>query len=137
MLYDAFRRDKWNALVVGLCVFSHWILDFITHRPDLPLSFGSTIYFGLGLWHSVAGTLIVEIGMFIAGIVLYLLTTTAKDRLGAYGFWAFVGILFVIYILSFLGPPPPNTLAIAVTSIVSWLFVLWAYWIDRHRIFRT
>ena len=39
---------------------SHWVLDLIVHRPDLPLAPGSHSYFGLGLWNSVAGTLMVE-----------------------------------------------------------------------------
>jgi hypothetical protein len=134
LLYYAFRRNKRNALVVALCVFSHWILDLITHRPDLPLTFGSTIYFGLGLWNSVAGTLLVEICIFIAGVVFYILSTKAKDRVGSYGFWIYIVLLLISYILSFMGPPPPDISAFVMTMLISWLLVAWAYWIDRHRI---
>lgn len=38
------------ALVVGLAVFSHWLLDFLVHRPDLPL-YDNTAKVGLGLWN--------------------------------------------------------------------------------------
>ena len=83
-LYFILKKEKRSALVVGIAVFSHWILDFITHRPDMPISFGETTYVGLGLWNSLAGTIIVEVGMFIAGIALYLKATTPKDRTGKY-----------------------------------------------------
>src|SRR3954470_23167036 len=37
------------ALVIAAGVFSHWVLDFVTHRPDMPLYPGSETYLGLGL----------------------------------------------------------------------------------------
>jgi len=132
-IYYAFRRDTRSAVIVGLCVFSHWLLDLLTHRPDLPLGFGTT-YFGLGLWNSVAGTLVVETLLYIVGIALYLRTTTARDRVGSYGFWALVVILFAIYIGNVFGPPPPDESSIAILGNGAWLFVLWAYWVDRHRL---
>ena len=67
--------------VVAGTVFSHWILDLLTHRPDLPLGFGNTVYVGLGLWNSLWGTLLLELGLFFAGLVLYLKCTRARDTL--------------------------------------------------------
>jgi hypothetical protein len=119
--------------VVGIIVFSHWILDLITHRPDLSLGLGGSTYFGLGLWNSVPGTLAAEFGLFAAGIILYLRTTIAKDRIGSIGFWALIGILGLLYIGNIAGPPPPNASLIGVAGNASWLFVLWAYWVDKHR----
>ncbi len=133
LLYYAMRREKRSASIIALSVFSHWILDFLTHRPDLPLGFGRNTYFGLGLWNSVAGTLVLELALFIAGVIVYLQTTVAKDRSGSYGFWALTVILAVIYFGNIFGPPPPSEFAIAIAGNASWLFVLWAYWIDRHR----
>jgi hypothetical protein len=120
-------------LLLGGVVLSHWILDFITHRPDLPLAPGTDVNMGLGLWNSVAGTLIFEAGLFITGIIIYLKTTKAKDRIGSYGFLALIGFLSIIYIGNVFGPPPPGESAIAVVGNASWLFVIWAYWVDRHR----
>lgn len=136
-LYYGFQRQVRSATVVGLAVFSHWILDFITHRPDLSLGLGGNTYFGLGLWNSVAGTLVVEVGLYLAGISLYVRTTTARDRIGSIGFWSLVGLLGLIYAANLLGPPPPDASMIAVAGNASWLFVLWAYWVDRHRSVRT
>lgn len=133
LLDHGLRREVKTASIVGALVFSHWILDLITHRPDLPLGFSGNTYFGLGLWNSMVGTLVVEIGIFVAGIILYVRSTTAKDRIGSIGFWSLVGVLGVIYFANTFGPPTPSLSAIAIAGNASWLFVFWAYWIDKHR----
>src|SRR4051812_20166182 len=122
-------RDSW---VVGALVLSHWVLDFVTHRPDLALAPGS-VKVGLGLWNSVAGTVVVEGGLFIAGVVLYSTATRARDRTGRLAFWALVAFLVVIYALNIVGPPPPSPRAVAVVTLLLWLFIPWGTWIDRHR----
>jgi len=132
-IFYALRRSRRGALVVGLLVASHWLLDLVVHGPDLPLGLGGETRVGLGLWNSVAGTLIVETGLFLAGIAIYLATTRPKDRIGIYGFWGLLVVLFGIYLANLVGPPPPDPAAIAVAGNASWLFVLWGYWIDRHR----
>jgi len=132
-VYFAVRRYKRGALVLGLCVVSHWVLDFLTHRPDLPLGFGADVKVGLGLWNSPAGTILVEAALFIAGVTLYLLTTRQKDRIGLYGFWALVVFLVAVSVGNIVGPPPPDISVVTVAGNASWLFVLWAYWVDKHR----
>ena len=83
-VYFALQRDRAAAIVVGLVVLSHWVLDFIVHRPDLPL-IPDRFKVGLGLWNFVLGTIALELAMFIAGLVLYLRVTRAKDRIGKLG----------------------------------------------------
>lgn len=132
-IYFAFRRSVRAAVVVGIAVFSHWVLDFITHRADMPLSYGETTYVGLGLWNSLPATLVVEVGIFIVGIIVYLRTTTSRDRIGTYGYWSLVVFLLASYGASIFGPPPPNEAVIAIGTNSGWLLVLWAFWVDRHR----
>jgi drug/metabolite transporter superfamily protein YnfA len=108
------------------------VLDWITHRPDLPLWPGGPVE-GLGLWNSVAGTVIVESVMFVAGVALYFTVTRARDRIGSIATWAMVVLLAVMYVLSSTAPPPPSTRVIAAGGLVVWLFPLWAWWMDRHR----
>jgi len=132
-LYFLISKYKRGAWVVGLCVISHWLLDAIVHRPDLPLAPGGNIYIGLGLWNSLIGTVIVETGLFVIGLALYLRSTAAKDRIGKYGLWSLAAFLLLIYFANLFGPPPPSEHAIAIVANASWLFVLWAYWVDRHR----
>ena len=121
-----------GAWVVGLLVLSHWALDFVTHGPDLPLAPGAAKV-GLGLWNSVAATVVVEGVLFAAGVLVYARTTRARDRTGRVAFWALIAFLVVIYISNIMGPPPPNAAAVAWVTLLMWLFVPWAVWIDRHR----
>ncbi len=132
-VYFLFRKNRIGALVVGLGVFSHWVLDFISHRPDLPLVPGGNIYVGLGLWYSKPATIIVEGLMFAAGIFLYLRNTKAKDRIGTIAFWSFIVFLTIVWMANTFGPPPPDVNALGYVGLSLWLLVAWAYWIDRHR----
>ncbi len=120
-----------SAVVVGVLVASHWVLDLVAHRPDLPLAPGAARV-GLGLWNSTAATLVVEGALFAAGVALYATATRARDRTGSVALWAFVLALAGIY-LSSLGPPPPSVTAIGAAGLLLWVFVAWAAWIDRHR----
>ena len=47
---------------------SHWLLDLVVHRPDLPFYPGPSPKVGLGLWHSLPGTLVVELGLLAVGL---------------------------------------------------------------------
>jgi hypothetical protein len=131
-VYRALRKDDRGALVVAGLVASHWLLDLLMHRPDLPLYPGSEIRAGLGLWGSVAATLVLEVGFFGAGIVVYVRTTRARDAVGAWGFWAMVVVLGLIYAAGMAGPPP-DAHTVGYAALALWLFVPWSYWVDRHR----
>ncbi len=132
-LYRVRTGDGHAALVVALLVVSHWLLDFVTHRPDMPLYPGGP-GLGLGLWNSVAWTLIVEGVMFVASVWLYARGTRARDRIGIYGFWSLIAVLVLSYVGSLLSPPPAMGVALAIFGIIfGWLFVAWAAWGDKHR----
>jgi membrane-bound metal-dependent hydrolase YbcI (DUF457 family) len=132
-LYWAITRYRPGAIVLWLGVLSHWILDWITHRPDMPLYPGSA-KFGLGLWNSIPGTFAVELTIFAAGIWIYLRSTRARDRIGRYAFLAYVLLLLVIYIGDpFSGPPPNVADLIWAAFLYVPVFLLWAWWFDRHR----
>ena len=121
------------AVVVALLVASHWVLDFVTHVPDMPLYPGSPRV-GLGLWNWVAGTVIVEGLMFAAGTWMYLRETRARDTAGRYGLGALLALLVVSYVGSLFTGPPPTLRALEIGGIVfGWLLVLLAAWADRHR----
>lgn len=121
-----------DATIVGLAVLSHWVVDLVAHRPDLPLWPGGPLA-GFGLWSSVPATIVVEVAMFLAGLWLYLRLTTAKDRAGSVALWSLVLFLGVVYAANVFSPPPPSTKAIGWAGLAQWLFVPWGYWIDRHR----
>lgn len=122
-----------TILLLAALVLSHWLLDFLTHAPDMPLSVGGGTKVGLGLWNSVPGTLLVEVSLFVAGVVLYARSTVAIDRTGRYAFYGLVAFLALVYAANVLGPPPPSTEAVTYSALAMWLLVAWGYWIDRHR----
>jgi len=131
--YWAVRRSPMAAGLLALLVVSHWLLDAVVHRPDLPLAPGGTTLVGLGLWNSIAGTLALELVMYAAGIAIYLRATRARDRIGSRGFAVFALFLLAIYAGAAFGPPPPNASAVAWSDMGQWLVILWAAWVDRHR----
>jgi membrane-bound metal-dependent hydrolase YbcI (DUF457 family) len=130
------NRDGRTAGILAGAVFSHWILDWITHRPDLPLAPGGDTRFGLGLWNSIAGTMVIEIAMFLGAAWFYNRTFTPRDRVGRWGFWIMIALLLLTYLANTQSVPPSVT-AVAVSAMGMWLFVLWAWWVDRHRAARS
>jgi hypothetical protein len=135
--YFLTRRRWWEALVLLAVVLSHWVLDFVTHRPDLPLTLTGAERFGLGLWHSRLATLAVEGLLFAACVWIYVRVTRPVDRTGRWSLSAFVVFLVLVYIANIFGPPPPSVAAVAWSAQAIWLLVAWGYWIDRHRISTT
>jgi len=134
LVYRAVTRCPSRAsLVLGALVLSHWVLDVIVHRPDLPLAPGGGPRLGLGLWNSLPLTLAVEFGLYAAGIWLYLTTTVARDWVGSIGLWALLLFLAAVEVANLFGPPPPSLNAVTISAQAMWLLVLWGYWVDRHR----
>ncbi|HSJ64363.1 MAG TPA: hypothetical protein VK922_10775 [Gemmatimonadaceae bacterium] len=132
-LYFAVRRNGRGAVVLGAVVVSHWVLDWITHRPDLPLVPGLTTVTGLGLWDSVPATIALELALIAAGAALYLRLTMPRDRRGTWVFAAWIAFLIVTQFASGFGPPPPSVTAVAASALSMWLLVIWAWWADFHR----
>jgi hypothetical protein len=131
-VYYGVRRDRRGGVVIGALVLSHWVLDAIAHRPDLPLYPGGPLI-GLGLWNSLPATLAVEALVFGAGILAYSRATIPRDRIGKYALWSFVAFFSLIYVGNVFGPPPPNVKAIGWLGLAQWLIVPWGWWMDAHR----
>ncbi len=120
-------------IVLAALVVSHWLLDWITHAPDMPIYPGGATY-GLGMWNSVALTMIVEGIMFAAGLWIYLRITRARDAIGRWGFAALIALLVVVYAANAMSSPPPSVNAIIVgASIGAAIMTAWSWWADRHR----
>ena len=134
VLYSAVARKPWTIGAAVCAVgISHWFLDLITHRRDLPLTFSGTARLGWGLWNSVPATIAIEVGLFLAAAIVYARSTIARDRIGSFGFWTLLAFLLLVYLGNAFGPPPPGPTAVAVAAQSMWLLVAWAFWIDRHR----
>lgn len=127
------RRRVRDAVLVGLLVPSHWGLDLIVHRPDLPILPYGNVLVGLGAWNSLPLTLLIEVPLFLVGVILYARCTIPLDRRGTWGLWSLVGFLLAVYAGNLFGNPPPSATAIAWAGQSQWLLVAWAWWIDKHR----
>lgn len=130
------HRHLRGAMVIVAAVMSHWVLDAISHAPDMPvLPDGPRV--GLGLWNSVPATMIVEGALFAAGLAMYVRATRPRDAVGRWSLVALVVFLLAMYLLNAFAPPPPSERVLAYGALAAWLLVPWPYWIDRHRDFRA
>jgi membrane-bound metal-dependent hydrolase YbcI (DUF457 family) len=131
--YHVFRRYPRGAAAIAAAVVSHWFLDLSMHRPDLPLWPGSSTKLGLGLWNSMAATIVVELALLAAGVVIYIGVTRPRDNMGTRALGALVAVLLLIFFGSLFAPPPTSERTIAMMSLALWIFVPWGYWIDANR----
>ena len=132
LIYFLLRRYMRGAWVLAALVVSHWVLDFIVHRPDLPLWPGGPKV-GLGLWNSWPASMSVELLLFGVGIWLYLSATRARDRVGSWAIWSLVALLSLGWLAALLGHPPSDTHQLVLGALVLWITVPWAAWADAHR----
>ena len=131
--YHTLRRYTRGTLVVAAAVLSHWVLDFIVHRPDRPLRPGGQVRVGLGLWNSLPASIAAEVIFFGVGLWIYLSCTRARDKVGRYGFGALIAFLFFGWLSTLFAGAPPNVTSLAWGGIGMWLTVPWGWWADKHR----
>jgi hypothetical protein len=132
-IYFGLVRYLEGAIVIWVGVMSHWLLDYIAHRPDLPLSASSSRLLGLGLWNYRWQTIAVELLLLVLGVWVYVRETRAKDKIGSYGFAAFIVLLLAAYAGAAFGPAPSSVKKLAIVTLFTWLFIPWAWWFDHHR----
>lgn len=130
----ASRLGNWfTAGVVAAAVFSHWVLDLLVHRPDLPL-YDNTMKVGLGLWNYPVIASALEAALLFGGMFLYLRVTKPIGRGGRYGMIIFGVVMLAVQFSVFFGPPPPSDKAVAMMALVSYFaFAGVAYWLERKR----
>lgn len=123
------------ALIMGIAVLSHFFLDLLVHRPDLPVAFDAdSTKLGLGLWNYPAAAYILESAIFLAGVWVYLKSTAATGKLGKYGMPVFALILLVFNMLNLFGPPPPDVQMVAASGLVLYFILAGvAFWLDKKR----
>ena len=102
------------AAIVGVAVFSHWVLDFLVHRPDLPL-YDNTAKVGLGLWNLPAVALGLEALLLFGAMWLYLRHAARRTAMLAFGV-----VMLAIQAYVFFGPPPASDKAAAATALIAY-----------------
>jgi hypothetical protein len=66
-----YAYTKSAAFIVGVAVFSHWILDLIAHPRDLAI-YDNKWKVGFGLWNYRDPEFALEIALVAVGVILYL-----------------------------------------------------------------
>jgi hypothetical protein len=131
--YLTCRSPRAPLVILGL-VLSHWILDWVSHRPDLPIAPGLNQHVGLGLWTSIPATVMVEGGLWASALIFYARASRPKGRAGSYAYWAGIVVLTIAWYNNIAGPPPRNPATAPLASLAFFsLAVLWAFWIDALR----
>jgi len=132
------RRQIRATAIVFAVVFSHWFLDFVSHKPDMPLAPGIHTYLGLGLWNSIPATLLLEGSFWLCALIVYARSSKPRKRTAAYFYWLPAAVLTLLWYNNLAGPPPPDPhTAPAVALSLFLLTVLWAYWINAARPLKT
>jgi hypothetical protein len=129
-----FAPRNWTAAaLIGAAVFSHWVLDLLVHRPDLPL-YDNTMKVGLGIWNYPAMALALESLLLFGGMFMYMRETIPINAVGRFGPPAFGGLMIVIQAYIFFGPVPSSPGELAVTALASYVvFAAVSHWLDRQR----
>ncbi len=136
LIYYMIKKKGRAAIIIGLLVLSHWLLDLLVHVPDLPISPFSDSRFGLGLWNQPYLALIIELTLFAGGLFLYISSTKPVAGKSQWVLWSLVGFLLVIHLMNVLGPPPNTIEPIAWVGLSQWLLVFWADRADKKRVAR-
>jgi len=128
------RRDRRACLLVFALVVSHWVLDVVTHKPDMPIYPGGP-KLGMRLWNHPRATMLIELAMYGGAIAMYVRATRPRDAIGRWAFVALAVIMLASYVMSVLSPsPPPSVGAIVIVGLVGGaLLLVLAWWADAHR----
>jgi hypothetical protein len=127
------RYPRGAGLLFG-AVISHWVLDVISHRPDMPLAPGVASVYGFGLWSSLPATLIVEGGFWLLALILYTRATHPIKRSGIYAFWPGVALITLVWYGNIHAGMDPNPLKAGIGGLILFALMLaWAYWMNLLR----
>ncbi len=74
------------VLVVGVTAFSHWLLDWVVHAPDLPIVFDE-MKVGMALWAYPYASVPVEIALVLGGVWFYDRAAPSPTRAGTIALW--------------------------------------------------
>lgn len=128
-------RATW---LIAILVVSHWVLDFVTHAPDMPLWPGNSPKFGLTLWNSIPATLLIEGALWVACLTMYLRQRRARSWVAVLALWSLLLVVTALWVMGPFAPPPPSVRTLAWFALVGgWITVPWAAWADRGYVERA
>ncbi|MBV8502592.1 MAG: hypothetical protein JO006_12840 [Paucibacter sp.] len=128
------RRSGWaSAIAIAALVFSHWVLDYLVHAPDL-LLYPAGIKVGLGWWDSPALAIGSELGVLVVGFAIYVWRTVPRNQAGRIAPWVTAAVMLGALAFDKLGPPPPDIKSEAAMALISYVaFAALGHWLDTVR----
>ncbi|MEL7445701.1 MAG: hypothetical protein AAGK02_07790 [Pseudomonadota bacterium] len=124
------QRNAFGAMLAGLVVLSHWVLDWLTHRPDLTIGGGPDVY-GLGLWNYPAIAIPLELLITIGAFAFYIKRT--RGPIGPP--LILMGLLLVLQAINWFAPHPQSAGFILYAQALFAFGVLtgFAVWVGENR----
>lgn len=126
------QRNTLGGLLAGLVVLSHWVLDWLTHAPDLTIAGGPETY-GLGLWNYPMIAMPLELGLTIGAFIFYVRRT--RGPIGPPVI--LIGVLLAFQALNWFGPEPEraSTILYAQALLAFGIATGFAVWVGENRYF--
>lgn len=126
-----------GGIIAGMAVFSHWILDVITHRPDMML-FHEIDKIGAGLWNYPAAAMAVETLVIVSAFVLFIAASRPRAGAGRASLIALGVGMVVLQCVNWFGPAPnPLTTSldfVAAQGLLAYaVLAALALWVERSR----
>ena len=132
MLIPYFRNRKEVAWWLGAAIFSHWLLDLLSHRPDLPV-YGDSMKIGMGLWNHPTWAAIIEVGLFLGGAIWYAIKVKGFRPLATWVFWGFVSLSVIVSTFRSAAMTPANAQGIALSAMFFYVVAtLIIYYVERN-----
>ena len=133
LVAPAGRRAVWG-LVIAVLVMSHWGLDLLVHRPDLPLLADTGRKYGFALWNLPMIAIPLEMAVLAGGLGLYLRRTRATGRGAAVALAALIGGLLVLQSVNWFGPAITDPVLFPVAGLMAYVVATGlALWVSRTR----
>lgn len=125
-----YRRNAVGGMLAGLVVLSHWVLDWLTHRPDLTLT-GSGEAYGLGLWNYPAIAIPLEIGIVLAAFLFYLRRTRGPVGQPV----VLLTVMLAMQAVNWFGPEPEQaSVFLYVQALIAFAVITaLAVWVGENR----
>ena len=130
LLVFAIMREAVAGILAGLVVLSHWVLDFLTHRPDLTLAGGDPLY-GLGLWNLPFVAIPLELAITLGAFYWFVKRT--RGPVGPP--LVLLALLLVMQAVNWFGPHPEEAgLGLYIQALVAFaVLTLLARWVGDNR----
>jgi len=126
-------QQRWRiGSLIAAAAFSHWLLDALVHKPELPLAGGGSLQLGLGLWDAMPIAVGVEAAIVVLGVYLFVAgSSLSRGRSVALAVLSLALLALTVFGMT-IAPPAPSAFAMALSSLLTLVAVTaLAVWLGR------